>query len=47
MFFELAHERIFIRTHSKESRSVTGPENVLAAVVCLRLSARKFDRPGQ
>lgn len=46
-FFALARERIFIKTHSIESRCVTGPENILFAGASVLLSARKFDLLGQ
>ena len=47
-FFALACERIFIETHTIESRRVTGPGDNY--IVCRRvehLSARKFYRLGQ
>ena len=47
IFFTLACERIFIKTHRIESRCVIGPEHLLFAGASLHLSARKFYRLGQ
>ena len=46
-FLALACERVFIKTHSVESRCVTGPENTLFADASVHISARKFYRLGQ
>jgi len=46
LFFALALERIFIETHSIESRCVIGAENVLFVGASLHFSARKFYRLG-
>ena len=47
LLFALACERIFIKTHSVESRYVIGPENIQFAGASVHLSARKFYRLGQ
>ena len=49
-FFALARERVFIKTHSFESRIVKGPEGVWVHVfegVWVHFSARKSYRLGQ
>ena len=46
-FFTLACERIFIKTHSVESRCVMGPGNILPAGPSVQLSALEFYRLGQ
>ena len=46
-FVALACERIFIKTHSTESRCAIGPENILFAGASMHLSARTFYRQGQ
>ena len=47
LFAELACERIFIETHSNESRFVREPENTLLVGVYAHLSAGKFHWLGQ
>ena len=47
IFFALACERIFIETHSIESRCVMGAENILLTGSSVQLSAPKFYRQGQ
>ena len=46
LFFALSRERIFIETHSVQSRCVKGPENILFAGASVYLSAQKFYRLG-
>ena len=46
-FFALACDRIFIKTHTIESRCVIGAENRLFTGASVHLSARKFYRLGQ
>ena len=42
LFFAQACGRIFIQTHSTESRWVIGPENILFAGACVHRSAENF-----
>jgi len=47
-FFELAYEKIDIKTLSNETRFVIGQENILFAGVCgYQFQAQNFDRLGQ
>ena len=45
--FALAHERIFMKTYTTESRFALGEENLLFAGVCVHFSSRTFFRLGQ
>ena len=44
--FRISMWRIFTKTHSNESRFVTGQENILFADMFEHLSGRKFDSEG-
>ena len=47
VFFALACERIFTKTHTIEIKYVIGPGNILFAGEYVHFSARKFYRLGQ